>query len=133
VPAIETGVVGIPGAETEGVAMMIFGESDGTWIGVAFAAIAMVGTAVGLVVNATKERRMKRDALEFSAELVELKATNEELKEARDECVKQHAEKDERIGHLEVKLEECHKDHETSAKDRERLWNAIRAMQAGPV
>lgn len=96
-------------------------------------AIAMLGGGITLVVNATKDRRMKRDALEFGEELTLLKSSNAELQRGRDDCMKQHAEKDEKIDHLERRLDDCHRDHEASNRDREKLWDAIRAMQTGPV
>ena len=113
--------------------MVIFGETDATWVAVAMSAIAMVGGGITLIVNATKDRRMKRDALEFGAELTELKASNVELKNDRDECMKMHAVKDAQIKHLEQRLDDCLKDHEESRRDRDRLWEAVRAMRAGPV
>lgn len=117
----------------EEVAMMLFGETDATWMAVAMSAIAMLGGGITLLVNATKDRRMKRDALEFGAELTELKSSNAELKNGRDECMKQHAVKDVKIGNLEQRLDDCHRDHEASNRDREKLWDAVRAIQAGPV
>ena len=113
--------------------MTLFSDADGTWVAVAMSAVAMLGGVFTLVVNSTKERREKRDALEFGAELEKLKVSNKELISDRDECVKQHAEKDQKIGILECRLDECLRDHQESQKDREQLWQAIRAMQAGPV
>jgi hypothetical protein len=113
--------------------MTLFGDADATWVAVAMSAVAMIGGAITLVVNATKERREKRDALEFGAELAKLKISNVELVKDRDECVKQHAEKDEKITHLEGRLDNCLKDHEESQKDRQNLWAAIQEMKAGPV
>jgi peptidoglycan hydrolase CwlO-like protein len=125
-------VVDVQGSETE-VVMILFGDSDGTWVAVAMSTVAAAATIATLLVNKTSERRAKRDEMEYAAERVSLKSSINELKNDRDECMKQHAEKDQRINHLETRLDECHKDHEASNRDREKLWEAIRSMQAGPV
>lgn len=114
---------------------MVFGDAAVTAgeAGLGIAIVTALGGAWKLFVDATKERRMKRDAMEFDAKVKALEDSNQDLASARDECMKLHAEKDGKIEALERRLDDCHRDHELSAKDREKLWVAVRAMQAGPV
>lgn len=111
----------------------LFAETDGTWVAVAMSTVAAAATLVTLIVNKTADRRAKRDEMEYAAERVSLKVSVDELKKDRDECMNKHAEKDAKIGGLERRLDDCHRDHEASNRDREKLWDAIRAIQAGPV
>ena len=107
---------------------MLLGDAELTagQAGLGLALITAVGGAWKLYVDSRKERDMKRDSLEFDAKF-------RELEDARDDCMERHAEKDVQIGKLEQRLDECQKDHRESQKDRERMWEEIRGMKAGPV
>lgn len=102
---------------------MIFADAnEGTLAAVGLSLITMIGGAIALGINATKERRMVRDKMELDAKVVQLQSDHKN-------CQEDHATVVAELKEVRVELKSCRDEHAIAYQERDKLWEAVHKLE----